>query len=79
MPRSRPSKGFEAREQHRMLLVLHALVMIAGLAACALLNRLRSPERLWVHWVGLAWLLIFAGHLWVFSRGTIATMGGKRE
>lgn len=62
-----------------MLLVLHALVMIAGLAACALLNRLRTPERLWVHWVGLAWLSVFCGHLWAFSRGTLATMGGKRE
>jgi hypothetical protein len=79
MARTRPSKGFEAREQHRMLLVLHALLMIGGLAACAVVNRLRSPGTLWVQWVALAWLCLFCAHLWAFSRGTIATMGGRRE
>ena len=76
MPRTRPSKGFEAREAHRMGLVLHALLMIFGLLALALLNRMRTPDTLWVQWVALAWGGVFAVHLWIFSRGTLATMGG---
>ena len=79
MARTRPSKGFEAREQHRMFLVLHALAMIFGLGACALLNRMRSPGTLWVQWVALAWFALFCAHLWIFSRRTIATMGGARR
>ena len=77
--RSAPSKGFLAREQHRVLLTVHALVMITGLLACAFLNRLYSPDRFWVQWVALAWAALFLVHLAVFSRGTLATMGGKRK
>jgi hypothetical protein len=32
-----------------------------------------------VQWVALAWLCVLCAHLWAFSRGTIATMGGRRE
>ena len=78
MPRSAPSKGFLAREQHRVLLTLHALVMISGLLACALLNRRYSPDHFWVQWVALGWGALFLVHLAVFSRGTLATMGGKK-
>ena len=74
MPRSGPSRGFLAREQQRVLLTIHALVMIAGLLACAVVNRMRSPERLWVQWVALAWGAVFLVHLWAFSRSTLATM-----
>ncbi len=77
--RTVPSKGFLAREQHRVLLTVHALVMISGLLACALLNRVYSPGRFWVQWVALVWAAIFLAHLAVFSRGTLATMGGKRK
>ena len=77
--RSAPSKGFLAREQHRVLLTVHALVMISGLLACALANRLYTPDRFWVQWVALAWAALFLAHLAVFSRGTLATMGGKRK
>jgi hypothetical protein len=77
VPRTAPSKGFLAREQHRVLLTVHALVMITGLLACALLNRRYSPERFWVQWVALAWAALFFAHLWAFSRGTLATMGKK--
>ena len=76
MTRTRPSKGFETREGHRMGLLLHALLMIGGLAALALVNRMRSPEQLWVHWAALGWGVLFAVHLWSFSRGTLASMGG---
>ncbi len=53
--------------------------MITGLLACALLNRLYTPERFWVQWVALAWGALFLLHLALFSRGTLATMAGKRK
>jgi hypothetical protein len=77
--RTSPSKGFLAREQQRVLLTVHALVMITGLLACAFLNRVYSPQRLWVQWVALGWALVFFAHLAAFSKSTLATMGGKRK
>ena len=79
MPRTAPSKGFLARETHRVLLTVHALAMISGLLGCALLNRALSPDRFWVQWVALGWGALFLVHLGVFSRGTLATMGGGRR
>ena len=78
MARTSPTKAFLAREQHRVLLTVHALVMITGLLACAFLNRRLSPDRFWVQWVALGWAALFLAHLAVFSRGTLATMGKKR-
>jgi hypothetical protein len=69
VPRTKPSKGFLARE----------LLMIFGLLACAVVNRRFSPERFWVQWVALGWGALFLVHLAVFSRGTLATMGGSRR
>ena len=48
------------------------------LLACAVLNRRFSPDRFWAQWVAIAWGIAFAAHLWVFSRGTLATMGRRR-
>ena len=79
MARSKPTKGFLTRERHRAGLILHALAMIAGLLGCALVNRMRTPERLWVQWVALAWGAVFLVHLSYFARGTLATMGGGRR
>lgn len=79
MPRAKPSKGFLAREHHRVLLTVHALLLIFGLLACALLNRRFSPARFWVQWVALAWGAIFFAHLAIFSRDTLATMGGSKR
>ena len=53
-----PTRAFLAREQHRVLLTIHALVMISGLLVCALLNRRLSPDRLWVQWVAIGWLAV---------------------
>lgn len=78
MARTSPSKGFLAREQHRVLLTVHALVMITGLLACALLNRVYSPDRFWVQWVALVWGALFLAHLALFSRDTLATMGKRK-
>jgi hypothetical protein len=77
MARSKPSQGFVERERHRVLLTLHALAMITGLLACAVVNRMKTPDRFWVQWVALAWGALFAVHLVLFSRGTLATMGGR--
>ena len=77
--RTKPSKGFLAREHHRVLLTVHALVMIFGLLACSVVNRRFSPDQFWVQWVALAWGALFLGHLAVFSRGTLATMGRDRR
>ena len=79
MPRTSPTRAFLAREQHRVLLTIHTLVMISGLLVCALVNRRLSPDRLWVQWVALGWFALFLLHLWIFSRGTLATMGGRRR
>ncbi|MGE5047509.1 MAG: hypothetical protein ACM3PC_02990 [Deltaproteobacteria bacterium] len=72
-------KGFLARERQRVLLTVHALLMISGLLACALVNRRLSPDRFWVQWVALAWGALFLAHLWAFSRSTLATMGKPRR
>ena len=72
-------KGFLARERQRVLLTVHALLMISGLLACALVNRRFSPDRFWVQWVALVWGALFLVHLWWFSRGTLATMGRTRR
>jgi hypothetical protein len=77
-PRTHPAKGFATRERHRVALTAHAFLMIAGLLACAIANRMLSPDRFWVQWVALAWGAAFAVHLWVFSRSTLATMGRRR-
>ena len=79
MARTAPSKGFLARERHRLLLTVHALVMTSGLLACALLNRLYWPERFFVQWVALGWGALFLLHLAIFSRSTLATMGGRKR
>jgi len=79
MARSAPSKGFLAREHQRVLLTVHALVMISGLLVCALLNRRYSPDRFWVQWVALGWGALFLVHLAIFSRGTLATMGARKK
>ncbi|MFL5014562.1 hypothetical protein [Rhizobium sp.] len=71
-------KGFRVRERHRVLLTIHALLMIFGVLVCAVLNRRFSPDRFWVHWVALVWGVAFLVHLWVFARGTLATMGKAR-
>jgi hypothetical protein len=74
-----PGKGFLVRENHRVLLTAHALAMISGLLACAFVNRRLSPDHFWVQWVALAWGAVFLAHLFVFSRGTLATMGKQRR
>jgi hypothetical protein len=77
--RSKPSQGFLAREHHRVALTLHAVAMIVGLLACAVVNRMATPDRFWVHYVAIAWGALFLVHLAIFSRGTLATMAGRER
>jgi len=76
--RTRPAKGFATRERHRIALTAHAFVMIAGLLACAVANRMLTPDRFWVQWIALAWGAAFGFHLWVFSRGAVLHPRGDR-
>ncbi|RMG20005.1 MAG: hypothetical protein D6729_03845 [Deltaproteobacteria bacterium] len=67
------------RDAHRRSLTAHFVLMVSGLALLALANRMLSPATLWVHWAALAWGLLFVGHLVLFERGTMATMGRRRN
>ncbi len=71
-------RAFARREAHRRALNLHTVLLVVGVLALFGVNRFLTPERLWAHWVALAWGVVFVGHLFLFARGTMATMGGKR-
>jgi hypothetical protein len=77
--RSGPSRAFRVRDTHRTWLTLHFVLLVAGLGAAFVANRFLDPDRFWAHWVALAWGVVFLGHLAVFARSTLATMGGKRR
>lgn len=66
--------GLRIRGAHRVALGVHFAVMVAGLIGAAIANRLLSPERIWVHWVAFGWGAVFAVHLAVFARATLATL-----
>jgi hypothetical protein len=69
--------GRAIRDQHRGALISHAFVMMTGLLTCAAINRLATPEHLWVQWVALCWAAAFAIHLWIFSRNTLDSMTSR--
>jgi 2TM domain-containing protein len=66
---------FRVRDAHRGWLIAHFAVFVLGLGVCVALNRALTPETFWVPWVGLGWGAVFAAHLLVFARATLATMG----
>jgi hypothetical protein len=76
--RSGPSRALLRRDLHRRWLTLHFLVLSIGLVALVLANRFLTPDRFWAHWAALGWGGLFVTHLVVFSRATLATMGGRR-
>jgi hypothetical protein len=76
-PARGPGRAVRVRDAHRTWLTAHFLVLLAGLAAAALANRFVWPDRLFVHWVALGWGAIFAVHLGIFAKATLATMGGR--
>jgi hypothetical protein len=78
MARSAPSRAFQKRDFHRRALTLHFVAWLAVLVAAFLINRNLTPERFWLHWVGLCALLPLTVHGAIFARSTLATMGGGR-
>ncbi len=76
MANRRPSKGFLTRDRQRQLLTLHFALFLGGVALAALLNRSRTPDRLWFQWVALPWLGLLLVHLASFARRTLASMTG---
>ena len=77
MPRSAPSRAFRVRDRHRSWLTIHFVALAVILVAAFIANRSLTPETFWVQWVALGGGLLFAAHLAVFARSTLATMGGK--
>ena len=77
--RSGPSRAFMRRDLHRRWLTLHFILLAIGLVALFLANRFLTPDRFWAQWAALGWGTLFAAHLVIFSRATLATMGGRRN
>lgn len=73
-PRS-PGRAVRVRDAHRTWLTLHFALACAGLVVAFLANRFLTPETFWVQWVALGWGALFAIHLAIFARSTLATMG----
>lgn len=78
-PRIAPSRAFRTRDAHRKWLTLHFVVLALGLCVAFAANRFLSPDRFWAHWVALVAGVVFLGHLGLFARSTMATMGGRRR
>ena len=49
------------------------VVVVLGLFG---VNRFATPDKLWAHWVAIAWMPLLLVHGVVFARSTLATMGG---
>jgi len=67
------------RDRHRTWLTGHFFALAAGLAVAFAINRFVTPSVFWAQWLALAWGVLFAAHLAVFARATLATMGGRRK
>lgn len=78
MGRRFPSRAFMTRENHRKWLTAHFILCVAGISGAFIANRTLTPTHFWAHWIALGWGAVFALHLIVFSRATLATMGGRR-
>jgi hypothetical protein len=75
----RMPRAFATRESHRKALNVHMVLLFVGLAVVFGINRFVTPDTFWAHWVALAWGVVFLGHLAIFAKGTLATMGGKKR
>jgi len=78
MARSKPGKAIVVRDRARKGLARHFYLMVLGIVAAFAANRFTSPDRFWAHWVAIAWGVAFLVHLALFSRTTLATMGGRK-
>lgn len=73
------SRAFARRDFHRRALNAHMLALLVGLLAAFGVNRFVTPDVFWAHYVAAAWGVLFLGHLAVFSRATLQTMGGAKK
>jgi hypothetical protein len=78
MARSAPSRAFQKRDFHRRALTLHFIAWLGVLVAAFWINRNLTPDRFWLHWVGLGALVPLSVHGAIFARSTLATMGQGR-
>jgi hypothetical protein len=79
MAQTRMPRAFAKRESHRKALNVHFLLLLVGLGGAFAANRFLTPETFWAHWVALVWGVAFVVHLAIFARGTISTMGPKKQ
>ena len=79
MARTQPSRAFRVRDSHRHWLTAHFVILAVGVLAAFVANRFLSPDRLWAQWIALGWGVVFLGHLAIFARSTLATMGGGKK
>ena len=75
--RTEPSRAFMKRDFHRRWLTLHFVTLAIGLVALFLANRFLTPDRFWAQWPAGIWTALFVGHMVVFARATLRTMGRK--
>lgn len=60
------------------MLTAHVAIGTAVVLGLFAVNRFVTPERMWAHWVALAWVPALAVHAVVFARSTLSTMGRRR-
>src|SRR5439155_9780061 len=77
--RTQPSRAFLVRDAHRKALTWHFVILSFGLVALFAANRFATPERFWAHWAAVGWGVVFLGHLALFARGTLESMGAWRK
>ena len=78
-PRTEPSRAFATRDDHRTKLTVHFFALVTLLGAAFAANRFFTPSVFWAQWVALAAGTVFAIHLAIFARSTLATMGARRQ
>lgn len=74
----KPGKAIIVRDRARKGLARHFYAMALGIVGAFVVNRFVSPERFWAHWIAIAWGVVFLVHVAVFSKVTLATMGGGK-
>lgn len=77
--RTEPSRAFLTRDDHRGKLTAHFFGLCGALAIVFVTNRFVTPDTFWAPWVALPLGLAFVAHLVLFARGTLATMGARRD
>jgi hypothetical protein len=56
--------------------LIHLVVMVAGIALATLANREWMPSHAWARWLGIAWGIVFLAHLVYAGVLGLASLGG---